>query len=171
MFAGVRLRRSLPPPSNGASFNGTTFNGANRVRPPGLRNQVPPPGLGKQRERSKPELVRVFLAPRRQGNPPKGCAPLRVQQSLMGETTAVATTEGTSATRCLPKTAPHFPRTRSGKQRRARNTGTSSGMLFLRAQRCFTCYNALVPAQRSGLPQRAALKTRPTRCIAFFDGF
>ena len=48
----------------------------------------------------------------------------------------------------------HFPGTRSGKQRRARNTGTRSGMLFLRAQRCFTCYNALVPAQRSGLPQR-----------------
>ena len=82
---------------------------------------------------------------RRQGNPPTGCATLRVQQSLMGET---------------PKTAPHFPGTSSGKQRRARNTGTRSGMLFLRAQRCFTCYNALVPAQRSGLPQRAALGTR-----------
>ena len=33
-----------------------------------------PPGLGKQRERSMPECIRAFLAPRRQGNPPTGCA-------------------------------------------------------------------------------------------------
>ena len=68
LFAGIRFRRSLPPPCNGAS---TDFKVPNLLRHTVLfngRNQVPPPGLGKQRERSKPELVRVFLAPRKARN-------------------------------------------------------------------------------------------------------
>ena len=120
MFAGIRFRRSLPPPCDGASFNG--------------RNQVPPPGLGKQRERSKPELVRVFLAPRRQGNPPNGlshrAAVRRKRQFLQRGVHFPAVARRETAT---PRTPPYGLR-----------------HLLQRGE----------PPQRSGLPQRTGLGMR-----------